>query len=72
MANALKIDLTDKVVKTRMAGVHFHCKGGFGCLPYTAGTRIYGTWLHTGEDGIITGHDVCEMISPDVIYHAEA
>lgn len=63
MANSLNQDLTGKWVvmlakalKPEYSALHdrlYRCEGGFGCLSYTSGTFIGGTYMldgHAGED----------------------
>lgn len=69
MANALGMDLTGKAVVVKEEIVKpeydtefsraFFCKSGFGCLPETRGTLIYGYWLDNPEKlDNICGYDI--------------
>lgn len=62
MANALKMDLSNRVVlvpsKFLPEGVQdkrFICESGFGLSPTTSGGKIYGRWMETNENGVIRG-----------------
>jgi hypothetical protein len=68
MANALNMDLTDKVVvldaryftaahhdvKSRL----FRVEGGYGAVPYTLGKALVGTFLSDGERTRMEGYMV--------------
>jgi len=68
MANALSIDLTDKVVvldaqfmtakyrdvKSRL----FTVEGGYGAVPYTMGNALVGTFVCDGEKARMEGYMV--------------
>lgn len=69
MANSLGMDLTGKAVVVKKEAVNpeydtefshaFLCKSGFGCLPETTGSMIYGHWLDNPEKpDSIRGHDI--------------
>lgn len=70
MSNALRIDLTDKIVRVSMKYLksaelirdkdtkpdnRFICEAGFGCSPITNGQTIYGRWLFDNEQDSIRG-----------------
>ena len=65
MSNALKQDITDRVVILRAdrykgseAERKFLCEGGFGCHPHTNGTGVFGKFLSDGEQARVHGYDI--------------
>jgi len=71
MGNRLNIDLTDKVVVLRAEDYRgdvkarlFRCRGGFGCVSYTGGNAIFGTFLSDGTEERVEGFQV-ERLATD-------
>lgn len=76
MANTLNMDLTGKVVILRKgffregleATDHpFLCEGGFGCLGYTEGRMLAGTFISDGEETAVSGYDVERLATDEEI-----
>ena len=80
MANALDIDLEDKVVifaqrylRVPATEHPFHVNGaGFGCKPYTTGSALSGTFLSDGESARMEGYMVERLASEEEIEAARA
>lgn len=68
MANSLKQDLTGKVVVIKAEVLKpeykelkhrlFRVRGGFGAVPFTIGTALFGEYLYDSEECRMGGYDV--------------
>jgi hypothetical protein len=65
MANSLNEDVTNKVVilssEYYVGSVdkrRFLCESGFGCVPFTMGGAIFGTFLSDGEKCRVEGYQI--------------
>ena len=79
MANSLGIVLTDQIVIFKQeylsapASEHpFRVKGGFGALPFTAGTALMGEFLSDGEKTRMEGFFVDRLATEDEIARFES
>ena len=64
MANNLDQDITGKtvIVFKRKFRVDEGSAAGFGAVPYTMGTAVFGTFLDTGKKARVSGYDVESLV----------
>lgn len=77
MANSLKTDLTGKVVVLKVKLMKpefqdlkyrlFRVEGGFGAVPFTSGTALFGITLVDGEHARFSGYDVERLATEEEI-----
>jgi hypothetical protein len=78
MANNLHEDLTKKYVvlsKKYYKGDNsmervFLCKGGFGCLPFTMGYAVAGTFVYDGTKTRVEGNEIERFATDEEVQEA--
>lgn len=81
MANAMNTDITGRYVviyKSSMIPEYqdlswrvFHATGGFGCLPDTMGSAVFGRFVRDGEEARIEGLQVERFATDDEVAMAQ-
>ena len=81
MSNNLNEDITNRYVivkeETFKAEYRdlkwrvFHARGGFGCQPYTAGSAVFGSCVHDGEEFRIEGYHIERFATDDEVALAQ-
>jgi hypothetical protein len=72
VANSLNVDLTGRLVLLREDAMRpefrarderlFRVSGGFGAVPYTIGTALFGTFVKDGTADRMDGYDVEALV----------
>ena len=68
--NPLKIELQNKVVELASEALEsgtdprFLCEGGFGCYPFTMGSKIHGRFVADGVEAVIPSA-IVRALHPD-------
>ncbi len=70
--NTLSKDVTGKKVVLSSEYVEgteeervFFCKNGFGCVPFTRGSAIFGHFIKSGKEGRVEGYMIERLVEED-------